>query len=206
MTIYDLNPGDLIRIKGKDWSFLEPVLNKDVPIHHLKLNDSFPEAVIAYENGREYDGKKDVTYYGVSPENIALVKHNEDSHKRWCWIANRRDLGDCYTIYDSPIAKNDRYKYLWQKLKGDWYVCPFCEKQLNKKSTLEDIPPSYERKKNYKDPEIKECDCEAWKNQEKKYKSLLKAQARVEKLKKELTKYTGLEEFIVPYKKEEKED
>lgn len=54
MTIYDLNPGDLIRIKGKDWSFLEPVLNKDVPIHHLKLNDSFPEAVIAYENGREY--------------------------------------------------------------------------------------------------------------------------------------------------------
>ena len=202
MTIFDLNPGDIIRIKNMDWSFLEPVLNKDIPIHHLKINDSFPEAVIEYENGREFPGEeKQTTRYGLSPENFALVKHFDTSDKRWCWIANRREIGDSYTIYESPIAKDSRYKYMWQRLKGQWYVCPFCEKKLNKKSTLEDIPASYERSKNYKFPKIKECDCEGWKNQEKKYKSLLRAEAKVEKLKKELTKGTELNEYVVPFAK-----
>ena len=204
MTIYDLNPGDLIRIKDKSFSFLKPVMDKDIPIHHLKIYDSCPSAEIIFENGREYDGVKDVVTYPVSPDELLLVKHFDSSDKRWCWIANRKGIGDNYTIYESPIAKNPRYKYMWQRLEGDWYVCPFCKKKLNKRTTLEDIPCWFDRQKNYKDPEVKECDCEGWKKQEKKYESLLKAEARVEKLKKELTAGTDLDEYIVPYTEEGK--
>ena len=201
IDIFDVNPGDLVRI-GKDtrWSFLEPVLDKDVPVHHLKVNDSFPSVVVTFENGRtREDGKPELVYFPLTADELEYVKHNVTvSDKRWIWIASKEDISDSYYIWYTPIYKNNRYKYMWQRYDENqkYYVCPFCGKKLNpirkiECSTSRDVDPNYV---------IKECDCEGWKEREKKYLEMLELRKQAQKLEDEILEGTSLDEFIVPFK------
>lgn len=185
MTIYDLNPGDLIKIDINKCfvpSLFEDLKDQFVPINHLKLNDSFPGAVVLWtrKNGREMN-------YSFGPDDIICAKQADYNDKRWCWIANKIGISDSYTIDKATIAKDDRYKYMWQRWKKDgYYHCPYCDKPLN---SQEDIEETFTEV-------INECDCEGWKAREKLYNNMLKTMKRLENQMKKLLQGTYLDDEI----------
>ena len=168
MTFEEVNPGDIIKIKeSKRWlQFLDPVMDKEIPVHHVDVIGSSPSFVIVYENGHIYeDGSPSTTVYGLDNYEVEYLKHNEISDKRWNWIWSGDGIGKNNTLYDSPIRKDIRYRYMWQRYneKQGYYVCPFCGKELNPINKI-DVTTSEDRDPDYV---VKECNCEGWKEREK---------------------------------------
>lgn len=180
MDITDLNPGDLIKIKNVDFDYMEELRDIDVPVYCIKINDSFPSAIVKWtHNGRVFSR-------GFMGRDLYFVKQFGVNDKRWSWIAERQNIGDNYSIYNSPIAKDDRYKYLWQRWESDnYYHCPFCDKKLNKQEDIE----------SGEDVEVHECDCEGWNNRTKLYNKMLKAQDKVKSLKNQILDGTRLGKY-----------
>ena len=204
MTFEEVNPGDIIKIKeSKRWlQFLDPVMDKEIPVHHVDVFGSCPEFIIVYENGYTYkDGSPKTTVYGLSNYEVEYLKHNEISDKRWNWIWSGDGIGKNNTLYDSPIRKDTRYRYMWQRYdeKQGYYVCPFCGKKLNPINKI-DVTTSEDRDPDYV---VKECDCEGWKAREKKYSKMLDLQKKIEKIENEILEGTSLEDLVVPYEKKE---
>lgn len=204
MNIYDLNPGDIIRIKPAEYRvniFKRDITEEEFEVTHLKLNDSFPEARIQIPmiekqkdvNGKEFIVSKRYIDYGVNAKEIQVVEHLNRNTKRWNWIVDRIAIGDNYpTLYYSIIAGNEFARFNWQTWGDDgFYHCPFCDKELNSVHEIEDRD-----EKAAKNVILKSCDCEEWKARYKKYEQYLKAKNKMEKLEAELLKETQL-----PYKK-----
>lgn len=200
MNIYDLNPGDIIRIKPAEYRvniFRRDITEEEFEITHLKLNDSFPEARIQVPmiekqkdvNGKEFIVSERYIDYGVNAKEIQLVEHLNRNTKRWNWIVDRIAIGDNYpTLYYSIIAGNEFARFNWQTWGDDgFYHCPFCDKELNSVHEIEDRD-----KKAAKNVVLKSCDCEEWKARYKKYEQYLKAKNKMEKLEAELLKETRL--------------
>lgn len=187
MQIYDLNPGDLIRIKDTTIPFMADLKGKDVPIYSLKLDDSFPAAIVSWTCSDGYS-----TSYPFMAEDFYLVEHKDFSDQRWVWIANKINITSSYTIDKAVISKNDRYKYMWQRWRADgYYHCPYCDKPLNSQDAIEETF----------DEVVNECDCDGWKNQEQKYLNYLKAKEALEQQFNDLVKGTTLDEFEVDFRK-----
>jgi hypothetical protein len=200
MNIYDLNPGDIIRIKPAEYRvniFRRDITEEEFEITHLKLNDSFPEAKIQVPmiekqkdvNGKEFIVSERYIDYGVNAKEIQVVEHLNRNTKRWNWIVDRFAIGDNYpTLYYSIIAGNEFARFNWQTWGDDgFYHCPFCDKELNSVHEIEDRD-----KKAAKNVVLKSCDCEEWKARYKKYEQYLKAKNKMEKLEAELLKETRL--------------
>lgn len=203
MNIYDLNPGDIIRIKPAEYRvniFRRDITEEEFEVTHLKLNDSFPEARIQVPmiekqkdiNGKEFIVSERYIDYGVNAKEIQVVEHLNRNTKRWNWIVDRIAIGDNYpTLYYSIIAGNEFARFNWQTWGDDgFYHCPFCDKELNSVHEIEDRD-----EKAAKNVVLKSCDCEEWKARYKKYEQYLKAKNKMEKLEAELLKETRL-----PYK------
>lgn len=203
MNIYDLNPGDIIRIKPAEYRvniFRRDITEEEFEVTHLKLNDSFPEARIQVPmiekqkdvNGKEFIVSERYIDYGVNAKEIQVVEHLNRNTKRWNWIVDRIAIGDNYpTLYYSIIAGNEFARFNWQTWGDDgFYHCPFCDKELNSVHEIEDRD-----EKAAKNVILKSCDCEEWKARYKKYEQYLKAKNKMEKLEAELLKETRL-----PYK------
>lgn len=203
MNIYDLNPGDIIRIKPAEYRvniFRRDITEEEFEVTHLKLNDSFPEARIQVPmiekqkdvNGKEFIVSERYIDYGVNAREIQVVEHLNRNTKRWNWIVDRIAIGDNYpTLYYSIIAGNEFARFNWQTWGDDgFYHCPFCDKELNSVHEIEDRD-----EKAAKNVVLKSCDCEEWKARYKKYEQYLKAKNKMEKLEAELLKETRL-----PYK------
>lgn len=200
MNIYDLNPGDIIRIKPAEYRvniFRRDITEEEFEITHLKLNDSFPEARIQVPmiekqedvNGKEFIVSERYIDYGVNAKEIQVVEHLNRNTKRWNWIVDRIAIGDNYpTLYYSVIAGNEFARFNWQTWGDDgFYHCPFCDKELNSVHEIEDRD-----EKAAKNVVLKSCDCEEWKARYKKYEQYLKAKNKMEKLEAELLKETRL--------------
>ena len=200
MNIYDLNPGDIIRIKPAEYRvniFRRDITEEEFEITHLKLNDSFPEAKIQVPmiekqkdvNGKEFIVRERYIDYGVNAKEIQVVEHLNRNTKRWNWIVDRFAIGDNYpTLYYSVIAGNEFARFNWQTWGDDgFYHCPFCDKKLNSVHEIEDRD-----EKAAKNVVLKSCDCEEWKARYKKYEQYLKAKNKMEKLEAELLKETRL--------------
>lgn len=200
MNIYDLNPGDIIRIKPAEYRvniFRRDITEEEFEIAHLKLNDSFPEARIQVPmiekqkdvNGKEFIVSERYIDYGVNAREIQVVEHLNRNTKRWNWIVDRIAIGDNYpTLYYSIIAGNEFARFNWQTWGDDgFYHCPFCDKELNSVHEIEDRD-----EKAAKNVILKSCDCEEWKTRYKKYEQYLKAKNKMEKLEAELLKETRL--------------
>lgn len=200
MNIYDLNPGDIIRIKPAKYRvniFRRDITEEEFEITHLKLNDSFPEAKIQVPmiekqkdvNGKEFIVSERYIDYGVNAREIQVVEHLNRNTKRWNWIVDRIAIGDNYpTLYYSIIAGNEFARFNWQTWGDDgFYHCPFCDKELNSVHEIEDRD-----EKAAKNVILKSCDCEEWKARYKKYEQYLKAKDKMEKLEAELLKETRL--------------
>lgn len=200
MNIYDLNPGDIIRIKPAEYRvniFRRDITEEEFEVTHLKLNDSFPEAKIQVPmiekqkdvNGKEFIVSERYIDYGVNAKEIQVVEHLNRNTKRWNWIVDRFAIGDNYpTLYYSVIAGNEFARFNWQTWGDDgFYHCPFCDKELNSVHEIEDRD-----KKAAKNVVLKSCDCEEWKARYKKYEQYLKAKNKMEKLEAELLKETRL--------------
>lgn len=191
MTIDSLNPGDTIRVNDDEcdvFSHLKPLKGKNIPIHHVKLNDSFPNPVIVWEwNGGIRHS------YPISPSRCKLVNHEKFSRHRWIWIAKRMSIGDCYSLYNSPITKDRRYQYLWQLFDEEhkYYCCPFCGKRLNKQSAIEDV--SSNDKEEYK---VKECNCKNWKKREEDYNEILNLESKIKSLENRILSTVSFDDFI----------
>ena len=203
MNIYDLNPGDIIRIKPAEYRvniFRRDITEEEFEVTHLKFNDSFPEARIQVPmiekqkdvNGKEFIVSERYIDYGVNAKEIQVVEHLNRNTKRWNWIVDRIAIGDNYpTLYYSIIAGNEFARFNWQTWGDDgFYHCPFCDKELNSVHEIEDRD-----EKAAKNVILKSCDCEEWKARYKKYEQYLKAKNKMEKLEAELLKETRL-----PYK------
>ena len=200
MNIYDLNPGDIIRIKPAEYRvniFKRDITEEEFEVTHLKLNDSFPEARVQVPmiekpkdvNGKEFIVSKRYIDYGVNAKEIQVVEHLNRNTKRWNWIVDRIAIGDNYpTLYYSIIAGNEFARFNWQTWGDDgFYHCPFCDKGLNSVHEIEDRD-----EKAAKNVILKSCDCEEWKARYKKYEQYLKAKNKMEKLEAELLKETRL--------------
>ena len=200
MNIYDLNPGDIIRIKPAEYRvniFKRDITEEEFEVTHLKLNDSFPEARVQVPmiekpkdvNGKEFIVSKRYIDYGVNAKEIQVVEHLNRNTKRWNWIVDRIAIGDNYpTLYYSIIAGNEFARFNWQTWGDDgFYHCPFCDKELNSVHEIEDRD-----EKAAKNVILKSCDCEEWKARYKKYEQYLKAKNKMEKLEAELLKETRL--------------
>ena len=200
MNIYDLNPGDIIRIKPAEYRvniFRRDITEEEFEITHLKLNDSFPEARIQVPmiekqkdvNGKEFIISERYIDYGVNAKEIQVVEHLNRNTKRWDWIVDRIAIGDNYpTLYYSIIAGNEFARFNWQTWGDDgFYYCPFCDKELNSVHEIEDRD-----EKAAKNVILRSCDCEEWKARYKKYEQYLKAKNKMEKLEAELLKETRL--------------
>lgn len=200
MNIYDLNPGDIIRIKPAEYRvniFRRDITEEEFEVTHLKLNDSFPEARIQVPmiekqkdvNGKEFIISERYIDYGVNAKEIQVVEHLNRNTKRWNWIVDRIAIGDNYpTLYYSIIAGNEFARFNWQTWGDDeFYHCPFCDKELNSVHEIEDRD-----EKAAKNVVLKSCDCEKWKARYKKYEQYLKAKNKMEKLEAELLKETRL--------------
>lgn len=200
MNIYDLNPGDIIRIKPAEYRvniFRRDITEEEFEVTHLKLNDSFPEARIQVPmiekqkdvNGKEFIVSERYIDYGVNAKEIQVVEHLNRNTKRWNWIVDRITIGDNYpTLYYSVIAGNEFARFNWQTWGDDgFYHCPFCDKELNSVHEIEDRD-----EKAAKNVVLKSCDCEEWKARYKKYEQYLKAKNKMEKLEAELLKETRL--------------
>lgn len=200
MNIYDLNPGDIIRIKPAEYRvniFRRDITEEEFEVTHLKLNDSFPEARIQVPmiekqkdvNGKEFIISERYIDYGVNAREIQVVEHLNRNTKRWNWIVDRIAIGDNYpTLYYSIIAGNEFARFNWQTWGDDgFYHCPFCDKELNSVHEIEDRD-----EKAAKNVILKSCDCEEWKARYKKYEQYLKAKNKMEKLEAELLKETRL--------------
>lgn len=200
MNIYDLNPGDIIKIKPAEYRvniFRRDITEEEFEITHLKLNDSFPEARIQVPmiekqkdvNGKEFIVSERYIDYGVNAKEIQVVEHLNRNTKRWNWIVDRIAIGDNYpTLYYSVIAGNEFARFNWQTWGDDgFYHCPFCDKELNSVHEIEDRD-----EKAAKSVILKSCDCEEWKARYKKYEQYLKAKNKMEKLEAELLKETWL--------------
>lgn len=200
MNIYDLNPGDIIRIKPAEYRvniFRRDITDEEFEITHLKLNDSFPEARIQVPmiekqkdvNGKEFIVSERYIDYGVNAKEIQVVEHLNRNTKRWNWIVDRVAIGDNYpTLYYSIIAGNEFARFNWQTWGDDgFYHCPFCDKELNSVHEIEDRD-----EKAAKKVILKSCDCEEWKARYKKYEQYLKTKNKMEKLEAELLKETRL--------------
>lgn len=200
MNIYDLNPGDIIRIKPAEYRvniFRRDITEEEFEVTHLKLNDSFPEARIQVPmiekqkdiNGKEFIVSERYIDYGVNAKEIQVVEHLNRNTKRWNWIVDRIAIGDNYpTLYYSIIAGNEFARFNWQTWGDDgFYHCPFCDKELNSVHEIEDRD-----EKAAKNVVLKSCDCEEWKARYKKYEQYLKAKNKMEKLEAELLKETRL--------------
>ena len=200
MNIYDLNPGDIIRIKPAEYRvniFKRDITEEEFEVTHLKLNDSFPEARVQVPmiekpkdvNGKEFIVSKRYIDYGVNAKEIQVVEHLNRNTKRWNWIVDRIAIGDNYpTLYYSIIAGNEFARFNWQTWGDDgFYHCPFCDKELNSVHEIEDRD-----EKAAKNVILKSCDCEEWKARYKKYEQYLKAKNKMEKLEAELLKETQL--------------
>ena len=200
MNIYDLNPGDIIRIKPAEYRvniFRRDITEEEFEVTHLKLNDSFPEARIQVPmiekqkdvNGKEFIVSERYIDYGVNAKEIQVVEHLNRNTKRWNWIVDRFAIGDNYpTLYYSIIAGNEFARFNWQTWGDDgFYHCPFCDKELNSVHEIEDRD-----EKAAKNVILKSCDCEEWKARYKKYEQYLKAKNKMEKLETELLKETQL--------------
>jgi hypothetical protein len=200
MNIYDLNPGDIIRIKPAEYRvniFRRDITEEEFEVTHLKLNDSFPEAKIQVPmiekqkdvNGKEFIVSERYIDYGVNAKEIQVVEHLNRNTKRWNWIVDRFAIGDNYpTLYYSIIAGNEFARFNWQTWGDDgFYHCPFCDKELNSVHEIEDRD-----EKAAKNVVLKSCDCEEWKARYKKYEQYLKAKNKMEKLEAELLKETRL--------------
>lgn len=200
MNIYDLNPGDIIRIKPAEYRvniFRRDITEEEFEVTHLKLNDSFPEARIQVPmiekqkdvNGKEFIVSERYIDYGVNAKEIQVVEHLNRNTKRWNWIVDRIAIGDNYpTLYYSIIAGNEFARFNWQTWGDDgFYHCPFCDKELNSVHEIEDRD-----EKAAKNVVLKSCDCEEWKARYKKYEQYLKAKNKMEKLEVELLKETRL--------------
>ena len=199
MTLTDLNPGDIIRIKPSDWRvniFHRDISKEEFEVSHLKLNDSFPEAIVQVPmiekqkdiHGKEFVTKEQYFDYGLSASEIEVVEHLARNTKRWNWIVDRCYIGTNYpTLYYSIIAGNEFAKFNWQTWGNDgYYHCPFCDKKLN---TVDEIEETRRPDPNVSS-EVKSCDCEGWKKRYEKYEKYLKAKTRMEKLKEEILKDT----------------
>lgn len=204
MNLDELNPGDIIRFKPAEYRvnlFGRDVSKEDFEVCYLKLNDSFPEAIIQVPmiekqkdiHGKEFITKERYIKYGVHAKEILLVKHLDRNNKRWRWITDRIGIGECYpTLYYSCIANNEFARFNWQTWGNDgYYHCPFCDKQLNTVNEIEDTKPQPGAK-----IEFKSCDCEGWTNRYNEYKKYVKAKARMEKLENKIMESTEL-----PFKK-----
>lgn len=200
MNIYDLNPGDIIRIKPAEYRvniFRRDITEEEFEVTHLKLNDSFPEAKIQVPmiekqkdvNGKEFIVSERYIDYGVNAKEIQVVEHLNRNTKRWNWIVDRIAIGDNYpTLYYSIIAGNEFARFNWQTWGDDgFYHCPFCDRELNSVHEIEDRD-----EKAAKNVVLKSCDCEEWKARYKKYEQYLKAKNKMEKLEAELLKETRL--------------
>lgn len=200
MNIYDLNPGDIIRIKPAEYRvniFRRDITEEEFEVTHLKLNDSFPEAKVQIPmiekqkdvNGKEFIISERYIDYGVNAKEIQVVEHLNRNTKRWNWIVDRVAIGDNYpTLYYSIIAGNEFARFNWQTWGDDgFYHCPFCDKELNSVHEIEDHD-----EKTAKNVILKSCDCEEWKARYKKYEQYLKAKNKMEKLEAELLKETRL--------------
>lgn len=200
MNIYDLNPGDIIRIKPAEYRvniFRRDITEEEFEVTHLKLNDSFPEAKVQVPmiekqkdvNGKEFIVSERYIDYGVNAKEIQVVEHLNRNTKRWNWIVDRIAIGDNYpTLYYSVIAGNEFARFNWQTWGDDgFYHCPFCDKELNSVHEIEDRD-----EKAAKNVILKSCDCEEWKARYKKYEQYLKAKNKIEKLEAELLKETRL--------------
>ena len=200
MNIYDLNPGDIIRVKPAEYRvniFRRDITEEEFEVTHLKLNDSFPEARIQVPmiekqkdiNGKEFIVSERYIDYGVNAKEIQVVEHLNRNTKRWNWIVDRIAIGDNYpTLYYSIIAGNEFARFNWQTWGDDgFYHCPFCDKELNSVYEIEDHD-----EKAAKNVILKSCDCEEWKARYKKYEQYLKAKNKMEKLEAELLKETRL--------------
>ena len=192
MNIYDLNPGDIIRIKPAEYRvniFRRDITEEEFEVTHLKLNDSFPEARIQVPmiekqkdvNGKEFIVSERYIDYGVNAKEILVVEHLNRNTKRWNWIVDRIAIGDNYpTLYYSIIAGNELARFNWQTWGDDgFYHCPFCDKELNSVHEIEDRD-----EKAAKNVILKSCDCEKWKARYKKYEQYLKAKNKRRKYKK----------------------
>lgn len=200
MNIYDLNPGDIIRIKPAEYRvniFRRDITEEEFEVTYLKLNDSFPEARIQVPmiekqkdvNGKEFIVSERYIDYGINAKEIQVVEHLNRNTKRWNWIVDRIAIGDNYpTLYYSIIARNEFARFNWQTWGDDgFYHCPFCDKELNSVHEIED-----RNEKAAKNVILKSCDCEEWKARYKKYEQYLKAKNKMEKLEAELLKETRL--------------
>lgn len=200
MNIYDLNPGDIIRIKPAEYRvniFRRDIAEEEFEVTYLKLNDSFPEARIQVPmiekqkdvNGKEFIVSERYIDYGINAKEIQVVEHLNRNTKRWNWIVDRIAIGDNYpTLYYSIIARNEFARFNWQTWGDDgFYHCPFCDKELNSVHEIED-----RNEKAAKNVILKSCDCEEWKARYKKYEQYLKAKNKMEKLEAELLKETRL--------------
>lgn len=200
MNIYDLNPGDIIRIKPAEYRvniFKRDITEEEFEVTHLKLNDSFPEARIQVPmiekqkdvNGKEFIVSERYIDYGVNAKEIQVVEHLNRNTKRWNWIVDRIAIGDNYpTLYYSIIAGNEFARFNWQTWGDDgFYHCPFCDTELNSVHEIEDRD-----EKAAKNVVLKSCDCKEWKARYKKYEQYLKAKNKMEKLEAELLKETRL--------------
>lgn len=200
MNIYDLNPGDIIRIKPAEYRvniFRRDITEEEFEVTYLKLNDSFPEARIQVPmiekqkdvNGKEFIVSERYIDYGIDAKEIQVVEHLNRNTKRWNWIVDRIAIGDNYpTLYYSIIARNEFARFNWQTWGDDgFYHCPFCDKELNSVHEIED-----RNEKAAKNVILKSCDCEEWKARYKKYEQYLKAKNKMEKLEAELLKETRL--------------
>lgn len=200
MNIYDLNPGDIIRIKPAEYRvniFRRDITEEEFEVTYLKLNDSFPEARIQVPmiekqkdvNGKEFIVSERYIDYGINAKEIQVVEHLNRNTKRWNWIVDRIAIGDNYpTLYYSIIARNEFARFNWQTWGDDgFYHCPFYDKELNSVHEIED-----RNEKAAKNVILKSCDCEEWKARYKKYEQYLKAKNKMEKLEAELLKETRL--------------
>ncbi len=205
MTLDELNPGDIIRFKPADWRvniFHRDVSKEEFEVCHLKLNDSFPEAIIQVPmiekkkdiNGKEFIVKEQYIKYGVAAKEIEVVKHPDRNNKRWGWIVNRIGIGTNYpTLYYSGIANNEYARFNWQAWGSDgYYHCPFCDKQLNTVNEIEDTEPGPGVKIVFKN-----CDCDGWTKRNEKYQKYIKTKIKLEKLENEILDGTKL-----PYKED----
>jgi len=202
MQIYELNPGDVIRYHRPDWMvnvFGRDISKENFEVHHLKLNDSFPEAVIQVPvikkqtdvNGKEFVVSERWFTYGVESEYIQLVEHRPRNAKRWNWIVNRVEIGDNYpTLYNSVIANNEYAKYNWQTWGNDgFYHCPFCDKKLNSVKDIEETDT------NDINVTLKKCNCEDWKHRETAYEAFLSTKMQLRVMESSLLGDSELEEF-----------
>ena len=200
MKIYELNPGDLVKIEPASYRvnlFRRDIKNEIFEVYYIKLNDSFPRVIVQVPmiekqkdiHGNEFITKENYIDYSVDASEITVMEHPNRNNKRWSWIVNRIGIGDNYpTLYYSAIAKNEYARFNWQTWGDDgFYHCPFCDKPLNTVDEIEETP-----KEDTTSIALKSCDCEDWLKRAEKYEKYLKAQAKMKKLENDILKNTEI--------------